>query len=55
MPTLFYYLGLKFSFYASVSLSNAAPAQRNRYSLSPFGIHWAEIDEDLCFGRFWRK
>jgi hypothetical protein len=41
-----------YPFSDSVRLSNATPAQRNRYSLSPFGIHWAEIDEDLCFDGF---
>lgn len=29
------------------SLMNATPAQRNRIELSPFGIHWPDIDEDL--------
>ena len=28
-------------------LVNATPAQRASYELSPFGVHWPEIDEDL--------
>ena len=28
-------------------LFNATPAQRASYELSPFGVHWPEIDEDL--------
>lgn len=28
-------------------LFNATPEQRNRFELSPHGLHWEEIDEDL--------
>lgn len=28
-------------------LLNASPEQRNRIELSPFGLHWPDIDEDL--------
>jgi hypothetical protein len=28
-------------------LLNATPAQRAGFKLSPFGVHWPEIDEDL--------
>lgn len=28
-------------------LLQAAPQQRARYELSPFGVHWPDIDEDL--------
>ena len=28
-------------------LLNATPAQREQFSLSRSGIHWAEIDEDI--------
>ncbi len=28
-------------------LLNATPAQRAKVELSPFGIHWPDIDEDL--------
>jgi hypothetical protein len=28
-------------------LLNATPKQRAHYELSPFGVHWPDIDEDL--------
>jgi Protein of unknown function (DUF2442) len=28
-------------------LLRATPQQRANYELSPFGVHWPEIDEDL--------
>jgi Protein of unknown function (DUF2442) len=28
-------------------LLRATPQQRSNYELSPFGVHWPEIDEDL--------
>ena len=28
-------------------LFNATPEQRARYELSPFGVHWPDVDEDL--------
>jgi len=37
-------------------LLNASKEDRNRYEFSPFGIHWAKLDEDLCFeGFIWDK
>ena len=33
-------------------LYNAADAQRQNYTLSHFGIHWPEIDEDLSYEGF---
>lgn len=33
-------------------LQNATSAQRENYKLSPMGIHWDEIDEDLSFEGF---
>lgn len=33
-------------------LYNATPKQRENYNLSPFGIHWQELDEDLSFEGF---
>ena len=37
-------------------LLNASEEERNRYEFSPFGIHWAELDEDLCFeGFIWER
>ena len=28
-------------------LLNASPQQRAHYELSPFGVHWPDVDEDL--------
>jgi hypothetical protein len=33
-------------------LYNATDEQRKRFELSPFGIHWPELDEDLNFEGF---
>lgn len=33
-------------------LYNATPQQRENYDISPFGIHWEELDEDLSFDGF---
>jgi hypothetical protein len=33
-------------------LYHATEQQKSRYSLSPFGIHWEDIDEDLCYEGF---
>lgn len=30
-------------------LANATKKQREDFTLSPFGIHWPELDEDLSF------
>lgn len=30
-------------------LEKATYTQRENYNLSPFGVHWPEIDEDLSF------
>ncbi|RRO20881.1 DUF2442 domain-containing protein [Flavobacteriaceae bacterium 14752] len=35
-------------------LKNASKAQRENFELSPFGIHWKEIDEDLSFEGFFK-
>ena len=34
------------------TLLNASTEERNQYEFSPFGIHWAKLDEDLCFDGF---
>lgn len=41
--------GLEFSFPCSAyaRLASATHPQRAKMELSPFGIHWPEIDEDL--------
>lgn len=36
-------------------LKCATDAQRANYSADSYGIHWPEIDEDLCFEGFFRK
>jgi len=33
-------------------LKYATPAQLEKYEISKFGIHWAELDEDLSFEGF---
>lgn len=33
-------------------LQNATPAQRANFEISPFGIHWEELDEDLSLNGF---
>jgi hypothetical protein len=33
-------------------LANATQKQLNNYELSPYGIHWQELDEDLSFEGF---
>ncbi|MFM2290629.1 MAG: hypothetical protein RIS29_442 [Bacteroidota bacterium] len=30
-------------------LANATQEQRENFTLSPFGIHWPELDEDLSY------
>ena len=43
----------KFSDYPR--LKHATQSQRENYSSDAFGIHWEEIDEDLCFEGFFRN
>lgn len=33
-------------------LQNASIEERENYTLTPFGIHWPDIDEDLSFEGF---
>jgi len=35
-------------------LENAEEQQQNNFELSPFGIHWEELDEDLSFEGFFK-
>jgi hypothetical protein len=46
--------GQKFSHKLSwfPKLLNASEEQRENYELSPFGIHWPKLDEDLSFNGF---
>ena len=30
-------------------LARGTPAQLNRIEISPFGLHWPDLDEDLSF------
>ncbi len=41
------------SLYHYPILLNATDEQRKNYTLSPFGIHWEEIDEDVSFESFY--
>lgn len=36
-------------------LRYATPSQRENYTIDAFGIHWEEIDEDLCFDGFFKS
>lgn len=36
-------------------LYNATEAERLDYTLSPFGIHWEKLDEDLSFEGFFHE
>jgi len=33
-------------------LANANDSQRNNFEISPFGVHWEELDEDLSLEGF---
>ena len=43
--------GAKIRFKASVNprLAKGTQRQLEKFELSPFGIHWSELDEDLSF------
>lgn len=36
-------------------LAKATADQRENYTVSHFGLHWPELDEDLSFGGFFDK
>ncbi len=42
---------IRFPADANPRLARGAPEQLNNMELSPFGIHWPELDEDLSFQR----
>jgi hypothetical protein len=53
-------LELKFPIYDNPRLKNASPDQLSNIEVSPCGIHWPELDEDLSFsgileGRFGQR
>ena len=41
---------ISFPVAANPRLCNGAPEQLNNIEVSPFGLHWPELDEDLSFG-----
>lgn len=38
---------ITFSVAGNSRLANGTPAQLNHIEISPFGIHWPDLDEDL--------
>lgn len=42
-------LELKFPIHDNPRLKNASPDQLSHIEISPCGIHWPELDEDLSF------
>ncbi len=40
---------LRFPVVENPRLATGTPAQLNHIELSPFGIHWPDLDEDLSF------
>ncbi len=40
---------IQFSVGDNPRLANGTPGQLNNMELSPFGIHWPDLDEDLSF------
>ena len=40
---------IRFPVAANPRLARGTPAQLNRIEISPFGLHWSELDEDLSF------
>jgi len=42
-------LEIRFPVANNSRLKDGTPAQLNHIELSPFGIHWPDLDEDLSF------
>jgi hypothetical protein len=40
---------IRFPVAGNPRLSNGAPQQLNNIEVSPFGLHWPDLDEDLSF------
>jgi len=40
---------VRFPVAKNTRLSKGTPAQLNNIEISPFGIHWPDLDEDLSF------
>ena len=36
-------------------LRSATAKERENYTLSPYGIHWEQLDEDLCYEGFFAR
>jgi transcriptional regulator with XRE-family HTH domain len=45
----------KESFSDYPKLRNATQEQRETYEVTPFGIHWPNLDEDLAFEEFFQQ
>jgi Protein of unknown function (DUF2442) len=41
--------GIRFPVAENPRLARGTPEQLSRIELSPFGIHWPDLDEDLSF------
>ena len=41
--------GIRFPVAANPRLARGTPRQLNHIEISPFGLHWPELDEDLSF------
>jgi Protein of unknown function (DUF2442) len=42
-------LEIRFPVAENPRLARGTPRQLNRIEISPFGLHWPELDEDLSF------
>ena len=40
---------IRFPIAGNPRLANGTPQQLNHIEVSPFGLHWPELDEDLSF------
>jgi hypothetical protein len=40
---------IRFPVAANLRLARGTPPQLNNIEISPFGLHWPELDEDLSF------
>ena len=40
---------VRFPITENPSLARGTPAQLNNVEVSPFGLHWPDLDEDLSF------
>ena len=41
---------IRFPVAGNPRLARGTPAQLNRMEVSPYGLHWPDLDEDLSFG-----